>query len=121
MVAIPKPMKPSGKAKSYRNVSLLCVPFKITKRLIYACIELIVDPLFPQKQAGFRRGRSTRDQGTLSTQGIEDSFSAENKTGAVFVNLTAAYGTVRHRSLTCKLLRTLPDRHIVFFYNGACP
>jgi len=31
----------------------------------------------------------------------------------VFVDLTAAYHTVWHRSLTCKLLQLLPDRHMV--------
>jgi len=31
----------------------------------------------------------------------------------VFVDLTAAYGTVWHRGLTCKLLQLLPDRHMI--------
>ena len=55
------------------------------ERLTYARIEPIVNPLLPQEQAGFRRGRSTTDQVTLLTQGIEDSFSAKKKAGAVFV------------------------------------
>ena len=63
VVAIPKPMKPPGEAKSYRPIALLCVTFKIMGRLIYARIKPIVDPLLPQKQAGFRRGRSTTDKG----------------------------------------------------------
>ena len=115
VVAIPKPMKPPGDPKSYRPISLLCIPFKILDRLIYARIEPIIDPLLPQEQAGFRRGRSTVDQVTLLTQQIENSLSAKKKAGAVFVDLTAAYDTVWHRSLTCKLLRLLPDRHIVSF------
>ena len=44
---------------------------------------------------------------------IEDSFSAKKKTGAVLVDLTAAYDTIWHRGVTCKLLRLLPDRHMV--------
>ena len=36
VVAIPKPEKPSGDLKSYRPISLLCFPFKILERLIYA-------------------------------------------------------------------------------------
>ena len=44
---------------------------------------------------------------------FEDSFEAKKKAGAVFVNLTAAYDTVWHRGLTCKLLRLLPDKHMV--------
>jgi len=31
----------------------------------------------------------------------------------VFLDLTAAYDTVWHRSLICKLLQLLPDRHMV--------
>jgi len=61
----------------------------------------------------FDTGGSTVDQQvTLLTQDIEDGFSTK-KAGAVFVDLTAAYNIVWHRDLTCKLLRLLPDRHMV--------
>ena len=53
------------------------------------------------------------DQVTLLTQSIENAFEAKKKAGAVFIDLTAAYGTVWHRGLTCKLLRLLPDKHMV--------
>jgi len=55
------------------------------------------------------------DQVTLLTQEIKDSFSEKIKAGTVFVDLTAAYDTVWHRGLTCKLLRFLPDSHMVSF------
>jgi len=112
VVAIPKPEKPLGDPKSYRPISLLCVPFKILKGLIYARVETITDPLLPQEKAGFRHGRSAVDQVILLAQDIEDSFSAKKKAGAVFVDLTAAYDTVWHRGLTRKQLRWLPDRHM---------
>ena len=51
-------------------------------------------------------------QVVLLTQNIEDSFEAKKKAGAVFVDLAAAYDTVWHRGLTCKLLRLLPDKHM---------
>ena len=113
VVAIPKPAKPVGEPKSYRPISLLYVPYKILERLIYARVEPLVDPLLPKEQAGFRRGKSTVDQVVLLTQNIEDSFEAKKKAGAVFIILTAAYDTVWHRGLTCKLLRLLPDKHMV--------
>ena len=106
-------MKPVEDPKSYRPISLLCVPYKILERLIYTRIESIVDPLLPREQAGFRQGKSTLDQTVLLTQHIEDSFETKKKAGAVFVDLTAAYDTVWHRGLTCKLLRLLPDKHMV--------
>ena len=114
VVAIPKPKKSVENPKSYRTISLLCVPYKILERLICARIEPIVDPLLTGEQAGFRHGKSTVDQVVLLTQNIEDSFEAKKKAGAVFVDLTAAaYDTVWHRGLTCKLLRLLPDKHMV--------
>ena len=113
VVAIPNPNKPVGHPKSYQPISLLCVPCKILQRLIYARVEPLIDPLFPKKQAGFRRGKSTVYQDVLLTQSIEDSFKVKKKAGAIFVNLTAAYDTVWHCGLTCKLLRHLPDKHMV--------
>ena len=113
VVAIPKPTKPVEDPKSYRPISLLCVPYKILERLMYACVKPLMDPLLPKEQAGFPRVKSTVDQVVLLTQNIEDSFEAKKKTGAVFVNLTTAYDTVWHRGLTCKLLRLLPDKHMV--------
>ena len=111
-MAIPKPKRPVEDPKSYRSISLLCVLYKILKRLIYARVEPIVDPLLPRKQAGFRRGKSIVDKTVLLTQNIEDLFEAK-KAGAVFVNLTAVYDTVWHSGLICKLLRLLPDKHMV--------
>ena len=110
VVAIPKPAKPVGDPKSYRPISLLCVPYKILERHIYARVEPLVDPLLLKEQG---RGKSTVDQVVLLTQNIEDSFEGKKKASAVFVNLTTAYDTVWHRSLTCKLLRLLPDKHMV--------
>ena len=81
--------------------------------LTRACIEPLIDPLLPKEQAGFRHGKSIVNKVVLLTQNIEDPFEAKKKAGAVFVNLTAAYDTVRHRDLTCKLLRLLSDKHMV--------
>ena len=74
MVAIPKPNKPLGDPKSYRPISLLCVPFKILVRFIYVRIEPIIGPLLPREQAGFWPGRLTIDRVTVLTQEIENSF-----------------------------------------------
>ena len=79
MVAISKPAKPVGDPNNYRPISLLCVPYKILERLIYARVEPLIDPLLPKEQAGFRRGKSTVDQAVLLTQNIEDSFEAKKK------------------------------------------
>ena len=113
VVAIPEPKKPVEDPKSYCPISLLCVRYKILEKLIHARVAPIVDPLLPREQARFRRGSSIVDPTVLRTQNIEDSFEAKKKAGAVFVDLTAAYDTVWRCGLTCKLLRLLPDMHMV--------
>ena len=81
-------------------MSLLCVPYKIFERRIYACVYPLIDPVLPKEQAEFRRGKSTIDQNVLLTKNIEDTFEATKKAGAIFFNLTAAYETGWHRGLT---------------------
>ena len=87
-------MKPMGDPKSYQPIFLLCVPYKILERLIYARVESIIDTLLPKVQAGFRRGKLTLNQVVLFTQNMGDSFEDKKKAGGVLVNLTEAYGTV---------------------------
>ena len=70
-------------------------------------------PLGPKGIGWISTQKSTIDQVVLLTQNIENSFEAKKKAGAVFVDLTAAYDTVWHRGLACKLLRLLPDKHMV--------
>ena len=94
VVAIPKPKKRPGDPKSYRPISLLCVPFKLLEKLIFRDVESIIDALLPQKQAGFRHGRSTVDQVGLLTQDKKERFLACKRAGAVFVNLPTAYDKV---------------------------
>ena len=55
VIAIPKPAKPK-RTQRIRPISLLCVPYKILERLIYARVEPLIDPLLPKEQTGFRRG-----------------------------------------------------------------
>ena len=54
------------------------------------------------------------DQTVLLIQSIKDSFEAKKKAVAVLVHLTDAYDTVCHRDLTCKFVRLLPDKHMVW-------
>ena len=112
-MAISKLKKPLENPKSYCPISLLCIPYKILDRLIHTRFGPIVDPLLPREQSGFQRGRSIVNQTVLLTQNIEDLFETKKKAGTVFVDLTAVYDTVWHRGLTCKLLRLLPDKHMV--------
>jgi len=56
IVAIPKPEKPLGAPKSCCSIYLLCVPFKILERLIYARVNPIIDPVLPRSWRAFDTG-----------------------------------------------------------------
>ena len=77
----------------------------------------MIDPQLPHEQAGFRPGRSTLDQVAKLTSEIEQTFDGNLKGAAVFVDLTTAYDTVWRRGLILKLLRMLPNRHMVRFIS----
>ena len=67
VIALPKPNKPKDDPKSYRAISLLCIPFQLLERMIHGRINPIIDPQLPHEQADVRKGRSTVDQVTLLT------------------------------------------------------
>jgi len=123
ITAILKPGKDAKVPKSYRPISLPCVPFKILERVILSLITPYVEKCLPDFQAGFHAGRSTIDQVLQLCSTIEDGF--QQKTAAALVDLTAAYDTVWHQGLRLKLLRTTPDKHLVCFImetlSNICP
>ena len=99
VVAILKPNKPADDPKSYRLISLLCVPYKSLEKLILVRNNPVIKPQLPTEQEGFRQGRSTIQQILKLTYEIEKSFENGYKAEAVMVDLTAAYDTVWHQGL----------------------
>ena len=113
MTALLKPEKDPGLATSYRPISLLCVLYKLHERLILTRITLTVESHLTPDQCGFRSGRSCVGQVLNLTQFIEDGFQTGQVTGAVFIDLTAAYDTVNHRALLLKLGKMIQNSAIV--------
>lgn len=108
VIAILKPGKDPRVASSYRPISLLSVCYKALERVILRRITPDAEQILPIEQAGFRAGRSTCDQVLALSTFIENGFQQNLKTGAVFLDLTAAYDTVWHTGLLLKLAKSLP-------------
>jgi len=68
--------------------------------------------LIPE-QVGFRPGKTCTDQVLNICQHIEDGFKNKKITGAVFVDLTAAYDTVNHNKLLQKVYHYTRDWQFV--------
>jgi len=60
------------------------------------------------RQTGVRKGQSTCDQVAALTTFIANEFQQNLKTGAVFLDLTAAYDTVWHTGLLYILSKSMP-------------
>src|SRR5206468_3828177 len=107
VIAIEKPGKDPKEAANYRPISLLSVSYQLLERLVLQRITPTVEALLSPDQAGFRHGRSTCDQVAALTTYIENGFQKELMTGAVFLDLTAAYKSVWHTGLLAKLTHGL--------------
>ena len=92
----------------FRPISLLSMCYKLLERIILHRISPAVDEILNIEQAGFRPGRSTQDQVLALTAYVENVFQRRDKTGVVFLDLTAAYDTVWHKGLLVKLSKVLP-------------
>ena len=108
VIAIEKPGKDPNLAASYRPISLLSVCYKLLERLVLQRVSPTVECILNPDQAGFRKHRSTCDQVSALTTYIENGFQQNLKTGAVFLDLTAAYDTVWHTGLFAKLSTNMP-------------
>ena len=89
--------------KRLQNVTYLAVSivghdctFKLLERIVLTRITPVVDPFIPQAQAGFRPQRNATEQVLALTSHIETGYEKKMKTGAIFIDLSAAYDTVSH-------------------------
>ena len=99
-------------ASTVGPISLLCHTYKLFERLILNRIAEHVDAKLIPEQAGFRPGKSCTSQLLNLTEHIEDGYEKRLITGAVFVDLSAAYDTVNHRRLLSKVLEMTGDVHL---------
>lgn len=99
--------------ESHRLISLLCASYKLFERMILSRITPIVKKVLPIEQAGFRSGRSTTDKVALLTQKIEESYELRRITGAVFLDLPAAFDTVWLKCLELKLHRAISSTKLI--------
>ena len=109
MIAIRKPGKPIYEPTSYRPISLLCCCYKLLERLLLTRLTPIFESVIPSEQAAshVRKKRNTCDQVLALTSYIESGFQKKLKSGAVLIDLRAAYDTVLHTGLMMKLSKAI--------------
>ena len=94
VTAVEKPGKDPSLAANYRQISLLSVCYKLLEHLALQRISPTVE------------GYSVQTR--LVSGKVEALVTRNLKTGAVFLDLTAAYDTVWHTGLLYKLSKSMP-------------
>ena len=82
--------------------------YKLLERIILHRISPAVDEILNIEQAGFRPGGSTQDHVLTLTTYVENGYQRRDKTGVVFLDLTAAHDTVWYKCLLVNISKVLP-------------
>ena len=92
-----------GIAKNYRSISLLSIPSKCQKKIIYNAIYSDVTPFLKDWQHGFVKGRTCATQLVLthhqSAKALDDGLQVD----VVFLGFSKAFDIVSHVILLLKL------------------
>ena len=105
IVMIPKPLKDHSKPGNHRPISLLNTLSKLLERLILTRILswLTNSNLISQYQAGFRKGRQTKDQILRLVQDGIEAFNKRQHMTAIFIDIEKAFDKVWINGLLYKL------------------
>ena len=100
---------------NYYTIALISQASKITLKILQARLQQYMNQELPDVQAGFRKGRGTRDQ-TASIRWItEKGREFQKNIYFCFIDYAKAFGCVDHKKLW-KILQEmgLPE-HLIFF------
>ena len=96
-----------GNAKecsNYRTIALISHPSKVMLKILQARLQQYVNCEFPDVQAGFRKGRGTRDQIANICWIIEKAREFQKNIYFCFIDYAKAFDYVDHNKLG-KILR----------------
>jgi len=104
-VFIPIPKKGNAKERSnYRTIALISHTSKVMLKILQARFQQYMNHELPDVQAGFRKGRGTRDQIANICWIIEEAREFQNNIYFCFIHYTKAFDCVDHS----KYQTTLP-------------
>ena len=97
---IPIPKKGSDKeCSNYRTIALLSHTSKVMLKILQARLQQYVNHEFPDVQAGFRKGRGTRNQIANICWIIEKAREFQKNIYFCFIDYTKAFDYVDHNKL----------------------
>ena len=100
-VCIPIPKKVDAKeCSNYRTIELISHVSKITLKILQARLQQYLNRELPDVQAGFRKGRGTRDEIANICCIIEKSREFQKSIYFCFIDYAKAFDYVDHKALS---------------------
>ncbi|KAF7248571.1 Craniofacial development protein 2 [Varanus komodoensis] len=118
-VYIPNPKKGNAKeCSNYRTIALISHASKVMLKILQAGLQQYVDRELPEVQAGFRRGRGSRDQIANIRWIMEKAREFRKNIYFCFINYAKAFDCVDHNKLWQVLKEMgVPDHFICLLRN----
>ena len=99
-VFIPIPKKGNAKeCSNYRTIALISHASKVMLKILQARLQQYVNRELPDVQAGFRKGRGTRDQIANISWIIEKAREFQKNINFCFIDYAKAFNCVDHNKL----------------------
>jgi len=99
-VFIPIPKKSNAKeCSNYHKIALISHTSKVILKILQARVQQYMNHEFPNVQAGFRKGRGTRDQIASNHWIIEKAREFQKNIYFCFTDYAKAFGCVDHNKL----------------------
>ena len=119
VIFIPIPKKGNAKERSnYRTIALISHASKVMLKILQARLQQYVNRELPDVQAGFRKGRGTKDQIAHICWIIEKRRELQKNIYFCFIDHAKAFDCVDHNKLW-KILKEMgiPDHPICLLRN----
>ncbi|KAL1116709.1 hypothetical protein AAG570_005181 [Ranatra chinensis] len=114
---IPKPNKPAKLPSSYRPISLLPLLGKLLEELLYKRLVILLDPIIPDHQFGFRNSHSTIQQCQRVVDNIASCLEQKQYCSAAFLDVAQAFDRVWHRGLLWKIKSLVPSTYCLILLS----
>ena len=99
-VFIPIPKKGSAKeCSNYPTIALISYASKVMLKILQASLQQYMNREFPDVQAGFRKGRGTRDQIANIRWIVEKAREFQKNIYSCFTDYAKAFDCVDHNKL----------------------
>ena len=115
------PIPKNGNAKycsNYQTIALISHTSKIMLKIIQRRLEPFLGRVMPVTQAGFRKGRGTRDQITNLRWLMETAREYQKEFYICFIDYNKAFDCVDHEKLSSVLLEMGTPKHLIILIKN---